>query len=107
MDLNQIQNPNVPPMPPPAGGSMGQPMPTNAMKNKRLWFWIVVAIVVAVGAVAWWYVSRMAVIPFISEQPQIDQEAREDAMISGDIQEADLGDLDKEFMDVDQDLNSL
>ena len=72
-----------------------------------MWFWIVIAIILASGGLAWWYVSQMGNDMPLVEQTQIDQEAREDAMISGEIQEADPGNVDAEFQAIDNDMNNL
>ncbi len=108
-ELNQMQNPNVPPMTPAGGQPMGPTppmMPKMSMEKKGSWLWIIIGIAVAVAGLAWWYIGRMAVEPGV-QQPQINKEAREDMIIGNDIQEASLGDLDMEFQAVDQDLNSL
>ncbi len=97
-EINQIQNPNISPMP---------SMPQVTVKKGNYWFWIVVAIILVVGGLVWWYVGQMAVDAPIVGQPQINKEAREDMMISNDIQAVDPGNLDKEFMEIDKDLNSL
>ena len=108
-EINQIQNPNISPMP---GQSMGPTpsMPSASMmpmKKKNYWFWMVIAVILVVGGLAWWYVSSMAVdAPFV-QQPQIDKEAREDAMISKDIEGTDSTNVDAEFQPIDKDLNSL
>ena len=106
-EINQIQNPNVAPTQG-AGGQTSMPgMPVMSMKKKSQWFWITLVIIVAIGGLAWWYVSQMgSEIPFV-QQPQIDQGAREDAMISGDVQDADSTNVDAEFQNIDKDLNSL
>lgn len=102
-ELNQIQNPN---MSVPGQSTGPTPMPSISAKKKNLWLRVIIGIAVAVAGLAWWYISRMAVEPVV-QQSQVNQEAREDTMISKDIQEADLGDLDMEFQAVDSDLNSL
>lgn len=98
-----MQNPNVPPMTPP---STGGAMPAIPAKSKSLWLWIIIAIAAAGAGLAWWYISQMAVEPVV-QQPKVNQEVRDDTMISKDIQEADLGDLNMEFQAVDGDLNGL
>ena len=97
-EINQIQNPNISSIP-----STPQAMPP---KN-NYWFWIVIAVILVVSGLAWWYIGQMdSEVPVIG-QPQINKEAREDTMINNEIQGVDLGDLDEEFMEVDKDLNSL
>ncbi|MDP3697782.1 MAG: hypothetical protein Q8R55_07285 [Candidatus Taylorbacteria bacterium] len=106
----QMQNPNVPPMTPAGGQPMGPTAPMMSqmsMKKKGPWLWIIIGIAAAVAGVAWWYISQMAVEPVGQQPSPVNQEAREDTMLSKDIQEADLGDLDKEFQAIDNDLNSL
>ena len=107
-ELNQMPNTSMPQMPPMAGGSspvMG--IPSRPMKKKIAWFWIIIAIILVIGGLAWWYVSQMAVEVPLVHQFQSDNDAREDALISRDIQETDTGNVDTEFQTVDKDLNSL
>lgn len=80
------------------------PMPA---KKKNLWFWITVGTLVAVGGLAWWYVSQMAVEAPVVQQPKIDKQAREDMLLQSEVQATNEGNLDKEFTDIDKDLNSL
>jgi len=102
----QMQNPNVPPAMS-AGPTPSMPsIPKIPRKNKSL-FWLVLVIIVVVGVAVWWYIGQMVPESVVQQQPQIDQEAREDALISNDIEGNDLGDLDAEFEDIDKDLNSL
>lgn len=72
--------------------------------------WTIVGIAIAAVItlfVIWWYVTKIKIeIPVIG-QPQVDQEAREDAMLSSEIQQTDVGDVDAEFKSIDSDLNSL
>ena len=72
--------------------------------------WTIVGIVI--GAVImlfviWWYVIQMKVEAPITGQPQINQEAREDAALNSEIQQTDLGDVDLEFESIYNDLNNL
>ena len=72
--------------------------------------WTIVGI--TIGAVItlfviWWYVAKMKVETPVVGQPQINQEAKEDAALSGEIQQTDLGNVDAEFESIDSDLNSL
>ena len=106
-ELNQIQNPNIPP---PADGPTGPTspmMPQVSMKKKGPWLWVIIGIVAAVAGLAWWYINNMTVQPVVQQQPVINQEAREDISIGNEIKETDLGNLDKEFQAIDSDLNSL
>lgn len=104
-NLNPNQNfvPSQPMTPPP----VFNPQPSGAMKKKNYLFLITVLIILAIGAVAWWYVSKMPIETAVIEQPKVNKEAREDINISNEIQSTDLGDLDKEFNDIDKDLNTL
>lgn len=104
-ELNQIQNPNMPS----AGGSMG-PMPSMSpmpAKSKSVWLWVVIAVVLVVAGVAWWYINQMTVEPVVQQGPSVNQEAREDMMINKDIQATDSTDVDSEFKAIDSDINSL
>lgn len=72
--------------------------------------WAIVG--VTIGAiiilfVIWGYVTKMKVEAPVTGQPQTNQEAREDAALSSEIQQTDLGDIDAEFKPIDSDLNSL
>lgn len=98
-EQNQISGQQMGPMP-----SMP---PAASPKSQGMLLWIIIAIVVLAGSVAWWYLSRMmsSVEPVVQQQPQINQEAREDMLIDDDIQSANLGDLDMEFKSIDNDLN--
>ena len=108
-EINQIQNPNIPPMSSSPSGPVQpmNPMPQTMPKKDNYWFWIVIAVILVVGGLVWWYVNQMTIEAPIMGQPQINKEAREDIMMSNDIEGTDLGDLNKEFMEVDKDLNSL
>ena len=101
-NLNPIQNPSVPP-------SMSSSQPLGAMpaKKKSPLFLIVVVVILAFGALVWWYVSRMAVEPVVQLPPSQNQEVREDTLLNKEVQDTDLGNLDAEFQAVDSDLNSL
>lgn len=103
LDLNQqSQNlPNISQTPPPSMQQQSVP------KQSGYWFWIVVAIIIAFGGLAWWYVNQLVVEAPIIEQPQVNKEARQDFMIQNEIDEADPGNLDKEFMEIDKDINNL
>lgn len=57
--------------------------------------------------VIWGYVTKMRVEAPVIGQPQINQEAREDAVLNSEIEQTDLGDIDAEFKSIDSDLNSL
>ena len=121
MEINQIPNPNMPQMPPMSPPPM-QPsppqqtdglspvlgIPTTPMKKKSPWFIIIILVILAVGGLAWWYVTYvMEVDVSIVEQTQPNPEAREDAIISGQIQDVDSTNLDSEFQGIDKDLDSL
>ena len=109
-ELNNIQNPNIPSGLPSQGMPGGQmsPMPQASMtKKSRSTFWITILALAAVGAFAWWYIGQMSDEPLVVNQPNINQEARQDTLISGQIQSVDMGDLDAEFKAIDTDLNSL
>ena len=73
--------------------------------------WTMVAIIIAGIAglfVVWWYVRVMILNePMIDQQSLVNQDTRENAAISGSVENIDLGDIDAEFQSVDQDLNSL
>lgn len=82
------------------------PAKMGSKKGSNL-FLFVVAVILVVGGLLWWYVSQMAVEAPAVQQVQVDQEAREDTLLDRDIQETDLGNLDKEFEAVDKDINGL
>src|SRR3989344_8993439 len=72
--------------------------------------WTIVGI--TIGAVVtlfvvWWYVTQMKVEEPVVDQPQMNQEARENAVLNSEIQQTDLGNVDVEFESIDSDLNSL
>lgn len=72
--------------------------------------WTIVGVVIAAVVilfVIWWYVTQMRVEAPITGQPQINQEAREDAVLNSEIEQTDLGDIDAEFKSIDSDINSL
>ena len=102
-EFNQIQNPNIP------SADSGQ-MPSTSqmsMKKKSPLFLVIVLVLVAVGAFAWWYVGQMNDEPVVVSQPQVNQDAREDIEINKELGEIDLGNLNAEFQAIDTDLNSL
>ena len=99
MELNSIQNKEP---------KFAQLVMEEFVQKKS--HWTIVGIVI--GAVImlfviWWYVIQMKVEAPITGQPQINQEAREDAALNSEIQQTDLGDVDLEFESIDSDLNSL
>ena len=108
-ELNQTQNSNTPPVVPNQAPPVYQvpPVLKQAPKKKNYLFLIVVLVLVAVGAFAWWYVSQMGNEPLVLDEPQINQDAREDALISRELGDVDMGDLDSEFESIDSDINSL
>lgn len=72
--------------------------------------WTIVGIVIAAIItlfVIWWYIIQMRVEAPVTGQSQIDQEARENAILDNEIQQTDLGDINAEFKSIDSDLNSL
>ncbi|MDO8496676.1 MAG: hypothetical protein Q7S43_04495 [bacterium] len=95
MELNQIQNPNISPV---------SPMP---IKHKNYLFLAIILVIGVVSFMAWWYINQMKVVVPVTNQPEVNQEAREDAVLNNEIQQTDLGDLDAEFKSIDSDLNSL
>lgn len=98
MELNQIQNPNISPVPP----TVKMPMKKNYI------ILIVILIIAAIGFLVWWYVDQSKVqMPTVSKQPEVNKEAEEDVQLDAQIQQTDLGDLDAEFQPIDSDLNSL
>ena len=97
-ELNQIQNPNV---------SMNN-NPAMSPEKQKSWLFMAVVAIIAAGVVVWWFAGLMTVD--LADQQQLvpmDQEAKSDALINAEIEGVDLGDLDKEFQTIDNDLNSL
>src|SRR3989338_2169981 len=97
----QMQNPNV-------LENMPVQSPMDHITKKK-GHWILVAVAIAAVAtffVIQFYIDQM-VVEMVVRQPVLNQEAREDALISNEVQDVDLGDLNTEFEDIDKDLNSL
>lgn len=72
--------------------------------------WTIVGVVVGaiiVLFVIWWYILQVKVEAPVTGQPQINQEAREDAVLNSEIEQTNLGNVDVEFQSIDSDLNSL
>lgn len=102
----QMQNPNM--MPPQMGGGPS-PLDGAVVGKKGHWALVVIVLILVVGFfVAWMYVKQMD-FGFQLLQPltQVQRDAAEDAMISGEIQSADPGNFDSDFQAIDNDLNSL
>lgn len=95
-ELNQMQNPNVTPSP-----------MSSKLKNKKT-LWIIIAVAVVVAGLAW-YFSAMQVdspqLPVPTPTPEV--EAQLDSQLNTEVENIDLGDLDTEFKEIDNDLNSL
>ena len=110
-EINQIQNSNIstnmPPTQPSQPMDPAPIMPQVSEKKKSSWFLITIVIILAVGGFIWWYVGQMTDDSLVVEQPKIDKQAREDALISKDIEATDSGSMDAEFQSIDTDLNSL
>lgn len=110
-ELNQNPNITIQPGQPPSQGDPAQyqqsMQPTSKGKKPGPLFWFLIIAIVAVGVFIWWYLGQMSPEPALTEQPKINQEARQDALINNEIQNIDLGNIDKEFDSIDKDLNSL
>ena len=102
-EFNQIQNPNIPS----ANSDQMPSMTQTPMKKKGSLFLVVILVLVAVGAFAWWYIGQMNDEPVVVNQPQVNQDVREDIQINKELGEIDLGNLNAEFQAIDTDLNSL
>lgn len=109
-ELNQNPNISIQPSQPPQSA---EPVPQSLMmtepgkKKFNFLLWVLIAALVAIGALTWWYLNQMSPEPVLTEQPKINQEARQDILINNEIQDIDLGNIDKEFESIDKDLNSL
>lgn len=71
---------------------------------------LILVAVLGIGAFAgllFWIYSQED--PTIDNWPRISQQQPQDstAVIQADLQDIDLGDLDKEFQEIDQELNTL
>jgi uncharacterized protein HemX len=110
MDNPNFLNPNVPTegAPNPMYQAPQMPrMPQMASRPKvSPLLWVVLVLALAGAGAAWWYINQMVVDPIV-EAPKIDQEAREDKLLSQELQGTDVGDVEQEFQDVDKDINSL
>jgi hypothetical protein len=99
MELNSIQN-NEP--------KFAKLVMEEFVQKKSHWTIVGITIGAVITLfVIWWYVAKMKVEAPVTGQPQTNQEAREDAALSGEIQQTDLGNVDAEFESIDSDLNSL
>lgn len=106
LNNNPVSAPEMPPVIPPSQLGNQMPVVASAKKINPLFF-VVVAVIIVVGAIAWWYVGQMAPEPVVQEQPKINQEARQDALIGNEINQVDLGNMDADLQQIDADLNSL
>ncbi len=99
MELNSTQN-NEP--------RFAQLVMQEFVEKKSHWTIVGVTIgAIIILFVIWGYVTQMKFETPVTGQPQTNQEAREDAALSGEVQQTDLGDIDAEFKPIDGDLNSL
>ncbi len=110
MDNPNFLNPNVPQAgaPNPMYKAPQMPrMPQVGAKSKvSPLLWVVLVLALAGAGAAWWYINQMVVEPVV-QAPKIDQEAREDKLLSQEVQATDVGDVETEFKSVDGDINSL
>lgn len=78
--------------------------------SKTLWT-IVIIIIVAVGAWLWYLSDRIDLTkePSTEGLPQLPVVSEEDTttQIQQDLEQIDLGDIDKQFESIDADLNNL
>jgi len=113
MDINtqssQSSQPSPMPWEQPSQTAPQMPqMPVTGGKFGSKMLWVILGLSLVAGGLAWWYVNNMmAPKPFVQQGPVVDQEERQDTLIGNEIKEVDLGDLDKEFQEIDKDLNSL
>lgn len=73
--------------------------------NKNILIVIVVVAVLVLAGV--WFWSRQSSAPSQTQQPLTQESSDTTASINADLNALDLGDVDKEFQDIDTDLNSL
>ena len=99
-DLNlQMQNPNV-----------SSPMTSIPTGNKKYSPWLVVTIAMVVAGLVWWYFSSMqgSLLPQLPvPTPTPEAVIQSDLQLSSEVESVDLGNLDSEFKDIDNDLSSL
>lgn len=101
-ELNQVQNPNVEPE------KEKSPAPT---RQSWIWLGIFAAVAVTIVFVIWRYLSFPVVespillSPTPTATPELTPESEAD--IEEDVLQVDVGDLDKEFKNIDSDLDSL
>ena len=82
-------------------------------KKTNIWLWILIVIVVlVVVGIVCWKVKKMSrvseeevEIPLVSEEKELPSDATEE--ILKEVENIEVLDLEKEFQEIDQDLNSL
>ncbi|MDD4931676.1 MAG: hypothetical protein PHG66_06055 [Candidatus Colwellbacteria bacterium] len=87
--------------------------------NKKIIYWIIaIAIIVIVGLSAWWWLSQSKLVQAPANTPETQQEGTPlvgDELVPADTVVAidasldgiDVGDIDKEFKEIDQSIGDL
>ena len=82
-------------------------------KKTNIWLWILIVVVVLiVVGIVWWKVKKISrvpgeevEIPSVSEGKELPSDTTEE--ILKEVENIEVLDLEKEFQEIDQDLNSL
>ncbi len=67
---------------------------------------LVIVIVIIVAVVGWWWISKNKSAP-AEEQTAVEESQFTEESINKDLESVNTGDLEKEFQDIDADLNNL
>ena len=100
---NELSNPNI---------EQESPLLSNKPEFDSL-VWIIIAVLILAGGLIQWYIARsIPELDFNQINNQNQQRTYDDPnadliQIKEDLNKTDLGDIDKEFETIDQDLNSL
>ena len=97
-ELNQTQNPNIEPE---------KPRPIEPTKQNWIWLGVITIITIAVVLIVWKYFGPIAENPVIQPTPTPTPTPETQVNLEEDALNVDLGNLDSEFQEIDNDLNGL
>lgn len=98
---------NIPPSP---ISQIPSEAPLTQKHKHKEFFYLAIAVVVVVAGLIWWQINSYSqeqevFLPTATSTP--DADTQEINNINRDMQDADIGDLDAEFQEIDSDLDGL